>query len=649
MSGNATVALAGEGWLAKEVRSELSSDCQVVSMSTGEGVVPEGAELALILNDTWDPRDERGSEEWLREAGIPWLRGFVSFGEGVVGPLVRPGVPGCSRCADLRRLMAGRDRRETLELKERLAAEGGGKSDPWASLMGLMQMARLVSAEARRVLDGGRGRLEGRLLLINLKTLKSSRHLFLPDPMCPVCGGIPEDSPEAARITLRPSPKPGGDGYRCRSLKEMGEGLVRDYLDIKTGFLNGKMEDLLSPFATVSVNLPLLTADEATAGRTHSYEESEWTAILESLERYCGIGPRGKRTVVRDTYRNLADHALHPLSVGVHDAEAYEQPGFPFQPFNPDRSMDWVWGWSFAEERPILIPQLLAYYSLGGGDGFVYETSNGCALGGSLEEAIFYGILEVVERDSFLMTWYGRLPLPRLDPGSADDRELMLMIDRVRAVAGYDVHLYNATMENGIPAVWALAKNRKGEGANLICAAGAHPDPVRASKSAIHELAGMMPALDGQWEKDREKAVQMFRNPASVRHMEDHSLLYALPEAEERLEFLLADDRPFSRFDREFKRQASHADLTDDLKDLLQAFRRLNLDVIVVDQTAPEIRRNGLFCVKVLIPGMLPMTFGHHLTRLTGLERVLKVPEILGYAERALTKDQLNSHPHPFP
>jgi ribosomal protein S12 methylthiotransferase accessory factor len=75
----------------------------------------------------------------------------------------------------------------------------------------------------------------------------------------------------------------------------------------------------------------------------------------------------------------------------------------------------------------------------------------------------------------------------------------------------------------------------------------------------------------------------------------------------------------------------------------------LNLDVIVVDQTTPELKRNELYCVKVLIPGMLPMTFGHHLTRVTGLERVLKVPVLLGYAKQPLLLEQLNPHPHPFP
>ncbi len=85
-------------------------------------------------------------------------------------------------------------------------------------------------------------------------------------------------------------------------------------------------------------------------------------------------------------------------------------------------------------------------------------------------------------------------------------------------------------------------------------------------------------------------------------------MLYSLPEAEERLSFLLDEGRPLRTFEQEFKQQARHPDLTDNLKDILQVFCRLNLDVIVVDQTTPEIRRNGLQCVKALIPGMLPIS-----------------------------------------
>ena len=105
----------------------------------------------------------------------------------------------------------------------------------------------------------------------------------------------------------------------------------------------------------------------------------------------------------------------------------------------------------------------------------------------------------------------------------------------------------------------------------------------------------------------------------------------------------------YVRLHEEFKQPPSHPDLKDDLQDILQRFRRLNLDVIVVDQSTPITKRNGLFCVKVLIPGMLPMTFGHHLTRVKGLERVLTVPMKLGFAEKPLTYEGLNPYPHPFP
>ncbi len=151
--------------------------------------------------------------------------------------------------------------------------------------------------------------------------------------------------------------------------------------------------------------------------------------------------------------------------------------------------------------------------------------------------------MEVVERDSFLMTWYAKLNLPRLDPLSADDEELELMIERMRAVAGYDLYLYNSTMEHGIPSIMAIAKNRKEKGLNLICAAGSHLDPVRAVKGAVHELAGMMLNLDEKLEANKEEYEKMLHDSSLVRQMEDHGMLYGLPQAEERLSFLLNNDR----------------------------------------------------------------------------------------------------------
>lgn len=141
----------------------------------------------------------------------------------------------------------------------------------------------------------------------------------------------------------------------------------------------------------------------------------------------------------------------------------------------------------------------------------------------------------------------------------------------------------------------------------------------------------------------------MLHDPFLVRRMDDHSMLYSLKEAEERLNFLLQNERPLRTFEEAFKPRPKHADLTDELNVFLKVFRELNLEVIVIDQTTQETLRNGLHCVKVLIPGMLPMTFGQHLVRLRGLERVLRIPAELGYIKERLTHELLNPYPHPFP
>ncbi|MCF8564235.1 TOMM precursor leader peptide-binding protein [Alicyclobacillus tolerans] len=611
--------------------------------------LPKDTQFGLVLHDAWFPSVHFRAEEVFQKARVPWLRGFAFLGESVVGPLVVPGTKGCSQCVDVRRLMADPDRQELWGYRQTLANREKPIKDAWISRTGALQTAFMLASEVQRFLEGEMTLLHDCVYFLNLKTLKTSRHFFLPNPLCSTCGDLPDDSSQLASIQLQPSPKTNAASFRCRSLDEIGTAVVHDYLDSRTGCLNAKVYDLATPFAAVNVNLPLANGDEGCAGRSHVYGESEMTAILEGLERYCGLAPRGKRTVVHDSFTNLSTLAIDPASVGLHDKEEYERGDFPFQPFHPDTPMNWVWGYSLVSERPVLVPERLAYYSLGCGDGFVYETSNGCAVGGTMVEAIFHGILEVVERDAFLMTWYARLPLTPLDPKSANDAELELMLDRLRMVAGYEVLLFNATMENQIPSVFAIAKSQKPHAANLICAAGAHLDPVRAVKSALHENAGMLLLLNEKFEAHREHCELMYRDPYEVRHMEDHSMLYSLPQAEERFDFLMAGNRKPRTFAEEFEPYVPKQDLKDDLNRLLGAFRSLNMDVVVVDQTTPELKRNGLVCVKVLIPGMLPMTFGYRLTRLEGLNRVFEVPAKLGYTKQPLRRHQLNPHPHPFP
>ncbi|PDY93714.1 TOMM precursor leader peptide-binding protein [Bacillus toyonensis] len=645
------ILLIGDGLLADYVHDQLRKQYSIIRQHTITDELPENINLALVLHDGSPSTIHHDAELVFRSNHIPWLRAFTSFGEGVIGPYIRPLATGCTHCADGRRFIAGFDQQEMWELQRKYAlkSEHVTRRDVRATQNGILQMCQLIHAETEKILAHGHSSLENELILLNLQTLQCTRHSFLPDPLCPICSNLPADTADAAQISLQPSLKTSAETYRCRSIHELNTFLTRDYLDYRVGMLNGKMQHSLLPFADVIINMPLMFGNEGVAGRTHSFALSEATAILEGLERYCGMSPRGKKTNVHSSFHDLEDHALNPLTLGVHANEHYNRDSFPFKPFDPDYEQNWVWGYSLSQNKPLLVPESIAYYSLGHRDAFVYETSNGCSIGGSLEEAIFHGILEIVERDAFLLTWYAELPLSRLDLSSANDTELQLMIQRLRTITGYELHVFNATMEHGIPSLWVIAKNTRANGMNVVCAGGSHLDPIRAIKSAIHEIAGMLLIADDELEQKREYYEKCLQDPYLVNKMEDHSMLYGLKETEERLHFLLRDDAPVQSFQEMNALQSFDMDLTSDLHQLLNRLHQSGLEVIVVDQTVPLIEQNGLHCVKVMIPGMLPMTFGHHLTRVTGLDRVYTVPMTLGYRAEPLTNEQLNPHPHPFP
>jgi ribosomal protein S12 methylthiotransferase accessory factor len=391
------------------------------------------------------------------------------------------------------------------------------------------------------------------------------------------------------------------------------------------------------------------------SGRTLSVQAAEITAVTEAIERYGGLVPCGKRTVVRGSYTELAGTALDPARLGLHSEEQYARPGFRYQRYHPDLPLSWVWGYSFAQARPLLVPEHYAYYGLRHQEpaerAFVSEISNGCALGGCLEEAILYGLLEVAERDAFLLTWYARLPVPRIEVASLRGHLLALIIERIEHTTGYTIHLFNTTMEQRVPCVWVMAidERNRAETPKALCSAGAHLDPERALEGALLELARQLQYAPRGYLDDRDRILAMVADPFNVREMADHAPLYYAPEAFGRFSFLLDSPRRQS-FEEAFPdRPVPSEDLSTDLHGTIERYLDTGLDVIAVDQTGPEHAVEGFACAKVIVPGMVPMVFGYQNQRTHGLERLYRVGYELGYHPRPLTRAELNPHPHPFP
>jgi len=641
----AAVEVAGHGLLRDTLARRLAQG------SLDHAGTVDAAAVVVLATDGCDLEQQDRFDAECRSRGAAWLPVHVEAGEVVVGPWTLPGHAGCLVCARTRRSAAARHPEELAGLHDRWAQQPLATEVSWLTTCAAELVAEIVSAELRLVgHEPGQARAHRAVICLELSALTVAVHPFLPDPCCPACGALPEDTAASARIELRPAPKADPKGYRVRRLDAAvdRDRLRARYVEDRLGLTPHLTRRADSMFAVARATVGQRGAAHRASGsgRTLSYLSAEVCAVAEALERYGGLSPNGRRGAVRASMRELGEAALDPARLGLHSPAQYDLPGYRYQRYHRDLTLSWVWGYSFGRQRPLLVPQSLAYYGTpapGSGERrFVSDTSNGCALGGCLEEAILHGLLEVAERDAFLLTWYGRLTVPRVEVRSLQGSTAALLVERIEHTTGHTVHVFDTTQEQGVPAVWVMAVDEqdRADTPKAVCGAGAHLDPHAALDGALLELGRQLEFACRTYPAEREHTLPMLDDPRLVRVMADHAPLYHLPEAFGRLSFL--HDTPLrTSFAEAFGgaggRPPASDDLSVDLRATIDRYLDTGLDVLVVDQTGPEHAVEGFACAKVLVPGALPMVFGYDHRRVHGFDRL----DRLGV--------EPNPHPHPFP
>ncbi|MET0133266.1 MAG: TOMM precursor leader peptide-binding protein [Kibdelosporangium sp.] len=558
-------------------------------------------------------------------------------GLALLGPVIGAGPGVCLECAEharLTRLGAPRDPRLRL----------GGRPTPASKplLHELIQKITASPAEYLRTVVAVR---------TDLGTTSHHRVRSRPEG-CPVCRPLPLDSPE--HIVSLPIPVRPGSLREPNPLTD-GDSLHAELFDLRHGPVVGVFHSGHLPLAVASAELVGdNAAPEAGFGRTVDFTDAERVALYEAVERFSSMRPRRATTATKASYAELGpDRALDPVRLGRYDPEHVAHSAFHLRPYSPDAQTRWVFGWSYTERKPIAVPEHVAYWATNDPSQFIAETSNGCGLGNNLTEAVLHGLFEVAERDAFLMAWYAKTPLRPIRLPA--DPVLPHLADRLESL-GYTLMFFDATNDLGIPAVISVAKYL-GENMDtpmIYYAAGAHPDPRRAMLSAAAEVAVDVEAAADRVAAapelySRRRLLRLLAEPESIRTMHEHVAVNGLPEAADRHEFLVDGGLP----EIEIEDLASVPHLAD-LRLMLDYFvghlRQLGLEIIAVDQTDPATSNElGLHSAKVIVPGTLPMTFGHLYRRTLGLPRLLEVPHQLRRVPAVPPYTALSLQPHPFP
>jgi putative methanogenesis marker protein 1 len=314
-------------------------------------------------------------------------------------------------------------------------------------------------------------------------------------------------------------------------------------------------------------------------GKGTTAAEAKVSAMMEAVERYSA--EVGDQKLLEDSYAGLREHehenVLNPreliLPDYVRDVE--------------DVRIPWVKGYDLIRDEEIYVPASAVFHPLPSRYDKVrlFRTNtNGLAGGNELEEAIFHGLAEVIERDAWSLVEITRKPGPTVDVDGGDIRAL---IDKFQN-AEVSVLVRDITSDIGIPTFAAVSDDILLKDPTLLTIGmGTHTNARVAIQRAITEVAqSRLTQIHGAREDTTTADLRRVMGYEWMRKQNQHW-------------FDIADSEDFDALDPVSR---DNDDFLEDIKHVLTRLRAAGLErVIVVDLTRAEI---GVPVVRVIVPGL---------------------------------------------
>jgi bacteriocin biosynthesis cyclodehydratase domain-containing protein len=606
----------------------------------GVRVVKGSADLTVILvNDYFETRLAELNRKHLSDHSR-WLLVQPSGIFPLVGPVFSPGKGACWSClAD--RMKRNREVKAMLERKQARRIAVSPLADDTVGQSGI-QLAALEIAKA--IATDFRTDLREHIFSLDLLGSTIAKHYVAARPQCPDCGQKklrdPRRAPGPVKLTAGANLIETSGGFRTMPSRTT-VARFRKHVSPLTGVVS-RLEPIdadlplnTNYFAMHNFSAPAETVDQlreglsgGSFGKGSTAEQGEASALMEAIERYCGIFQGDEIRVARRFADFPAGEAIPPNDVLLFSDKQYRgelqstmgQDVTPTPPpFDPSAKIEWSPVWSLRDERFKYLPTSLLYFFHAGGSaaGYIHADSNGCAAGNTIEEAIVQGFLELVERDSYAIWWYNRLERPELDLGQFDDPYVRDLKNQL-ADTGRRLWVLDITSDLGVPSFVALS-HAKQDGHDFVeYGSGSHFNARVALLRALTEVnqflsIGLMGARNAA--PSSHEGITPF-------YLRDHP--YLTPNGHAPVG--PGRDSNFGRLDKREQVMAC-----------VNLVKRQGLDFLVLDQTRPDIE---VPVVRVIVPGL------RHFYRRFAPGRLYDVPIKLGLRDRPLSENELNPlHP----
>ncbi|MDP1552938.1 MAG: YcaO-related McrA-glycine thioamidation protein [Methanobacteriaceae archaeon] len=314
------------------------------------------------------------------------------------------------------------------------------------------------------------------------------------------------------------------------------------------------------------------------AGKGATKNQAKASAMMEAFERYSAEKQSiDQDKIIKGTFNEM-ENALKPSSL-ILPRRLQKNP--------EETRLEWIESINIKTEEKILIPANAVYhpYQTDEESHIFKSNTNGLASGNIIEEAVFHGMTEVIERDAWSLfeTYKKRV---EINASQSDNSIITDILKRFHDV-GIDIKLIDLTADISVHTVAAVADDTVlKDPALLTMGVGTHLDPEIAVIRALTEVAQSRATQIHGTREDTVRATFM-RKAGYERMKRINSHWFG--ETEQSINIKSMKNRCSSSFKK-------------DIEITIKQLQKCGIeDVLFVDLTRKEV---GIPVARIIIPGL---------------------------------------------
>ena len=374
--------------------------------------------------------------------------------------------------------------------------------------------------------------------------------------------------------------------------------------------------------------------------------KSKLKACGEFIERHCGLFDKNSHIskIVFDSYDGLKTKGESCLCLSgliPYEDSLYGDSSFPYKRYNPGFSTTWIKGIELTNNKDTWLPAQKVFYRYPHTEedpSYIGGLSTGLACGSSYSHAALGAIYEVIERDSFMLTWLLQIPGKAIKMDAFSNTDLQALYNHIcKYLIGEDkLFIYDISKTKGVYTVLTYIRNDLPNAYGLIVSAASHLNPEIALLKSLEELCQSQMFAYQYLSKDTTRECQNMKKE-DIDTLHKNFFYYCTGRHSKNIDFISATGKhiPLSEMPNYAKPSNE-----DDLEHLIQLFRSEAQPVYIADATKAELSKSSLYVLKAIIPGYVDLNTSYKY-RNQKCSRLQKYQEELGV--------EINNEPHPFP